>query len=167
MSDDDQLTEEELANAEWNPSPLDERNRAEIRLTVDMLEGIAKHAEEGFPEEVVGLMIGNTENGVTDVTEVRPLENTAPSNRRRRYAVNELEVMKIDRAAGEQGLTLLGFYHSHPNHPAAPSVTDLEQASTVFSYVIQSVTDGQAGEITSWRKTDDENAFYKEEIVKK
>jgi proteasome lid subunit RPN8/RPN11 len=127
------------------------------------------HGEGGYPDEIVGVLIGRemspaTVGEVREVTEARRLENTRLDNRARRYTVDPLALAKIERECDAAGLLVLGFYHSHPDHPAQPSQTDLEWAWPVYSYVIQSIEKGRAGARTSWRLSDDEKSFFEEEI---
>ena len=72
--------------------------------------------------------------------------------------------MKTERRAAELGAELLGFYHSHPDHPARPSQYDLDHAFPTFSYIIVSVRDGTPEDMTSWRLRDDRSAFDPEEL---
>lgn len=125
---------------------------------------IAAHAEEGYPEEIVGIMIG-TDDGVNRrVSELIRVENTREENRERRYTIDPLTLAKIERDTAKRGLSVLGFYHSHPDHPAKPSVTDLDWAWPYYSYIIQSVLQGKADACRSWRLYDDRKEFYEEEI---
>lgn len=73
--------------------------------------------------------------------------------------------MAAEKRATEAGGELLGFYHSHPDHPAQPSQYDLDHAWPVFSYVIVSVREGVAGDMTSWRLREDRSAFDEERLV--
>jgi proteasome lid subunit RPN8/RPN11 len=69
-----------------------------------------------------------------------------------------------ERRAGERGAELLGFYHSHPDHPAKPSQYDLDHAWPFFSYVIVSVRNGVSEDMTSWRLREDRSAFDREDL---
>ena len=70
-----------------------------------------------------------------------------------------------ERRAAERGATLLGFYHSHPDHPARPSRYDLDHAWPVFAYVIVAVEGGEPRALTSWRLRDDRSAFDEEPVI--
>ena len=78
--------------------------------------------------------------------------------------MNPGDYMKAERYADEKGFKLLGIYHSHPNHPAKPSVHDLNQAFPFFSYIIVSVNDGKHDDITSWQ-LDNNGEFQEEKII--
>jgi proteasome lid subunit RPN8/RPN11 len=69
-----------------------------------------------------------------------------------------------EKRAREAGLDLLGFYHSHPDHPARPSQFDLDHAWPSFSYVIVSVMAGEDKLLTSWRLQEDRSAFDEESV---
>ncbi len=73
--------------------------------------------------------------------------------------------MQADCAAREAGLDIVGFYHSHPDHPARPSQFDLDNAWPALVYVIVAVNQGKAGETTAWMLADDRSQFTPEEIV--
>jgi proteasome lid subunit RPN8/RPN11 len=78
--------------------------------------------------------------------------------------VTPRDVLRAERLAGEQGLELLGWYHTHPDHPARPSEFDREHAWPWYSYLILSVTAQAPGAMTSWRLADDRSAYAAESI---
>ena len=89
--------------------------------------------------------------------EVVPVENTweQMDERRRRFLIAPEDFLREERHARAAGWEILGFYHSHPDRPPRPSETDREFAWPGYSYVIQSVRDGLAAEVYSWRLKDD------------
>ena len=99
------------------------------------------HAREAYPEECVGALIGTVAEGgaARTVERLFPIDNRSRADRKRRYLVSPLDYLAAERAADATGQTLLGFYHSHPEHPARPSATDLDLAQPNFVYVIVSV----------------------------
>lgn len=99
------------------------------------------HACGAYPEESVGALIGTVaEGGVARTVErLFAIDNRSRADRKRRYLVSPLDYLAAERAADATGQTLLGFYHSHPEHPARPSATDLDLAQPNFVYVIVSV----------------------------
>jgi len=78
--------------------------------------------------------------------------------------VSDLDYLRVERAADAAGAQLLGFYHSHPDHPARPSQYDLDHALPSFSYIIVSVLAGVAGDMRSWKLRDDRSAFDEEAL---
>jgi proteasome lid subunit RPN8/RPN11 len=100
---------------------------------------IRRHGEETYPHECCGALVGR-EDGVTEVV---ALPNTTEEGPRRRFLVRPSDYREAEKRASELGGELLGFYHSHPDHPARPSQYDLDHAWPTFAYVIVSVL-GQA-----------------------
>jgi proteasome lid subunit RPN8/RPN11 len=133
-----------------------------IRLTSGVDSAIRSHGRETFPHECCGAMLGR--DGV--VREAFALPNTTEEGPRRRFLVRPDDYRVAEKRAREAGLDLLGFYHSHPDHPAKPSQYDLDHAWPSFSYVIVSVMGGEDKQLTSWHLKDDRSAFEEEQITK-
>lgn len=153
-----------MQNDMFEAARAGERPRSTIHIPAALLREIEAHCEAGYPEEVVGVLVGKEEVSDRAVTEIVRLENMRVENRARRYTVDPLALAKIERETYARGLLVLGFYHSHPDHPAEPSATDLEWAWPFYSYIIQSVQKGSAAVKRSWRLADDEKSFTEEEI---
>ena len=132
-----------------------------ISLTSAVDAAIRAHGRETFPHECCGAMLGK--DGV--VTEAFRLPNTTEEGPRRRFLVRPDDYRNAEKRARETGLELLGFYHSHPDHPARPSQYDLDHAWPFFSYVIVSVMTGEDQLLTSWRLKDDRSAFDEEAVA--
>jgi proteasome lid subunit RPN8/RPN11 len=131
-----------------------------LALGPGVLDAIRAHGQETYPHECCGAPIGV--DGI--VREAWPLPNTTDEGPRRRFLVRPVDYRGAEARAREQGAELLGFYHSHPDHPARPSQYDLDHAWPVFSYVIISVTEGRPGDITSWRLAADRSQFEPEAL---
>ena len=131
-----------------------------INLLAAVDEAIRRHGAETYPHECCGALIGR--DGV--VTQTFPLPNTTEEGPRRRFLVRPSDYQQAERQAAALGADLLGFYHSHPDHPAAPSQYDLDHAWPFFSYVIIAVAAGVAGDMTSWRLREDRSAFDQEAL---
>jgi proteasome lid subunit RPN8/RPN11 len=127
------------------------------RLTVtgDVDRAIRRHGEESFPHECCGALVGR--DGAVDA--VVPLPNTTEEGPRRRFLVRPSDYRDAERRATELGAELLGFYHSHPDHPARPSQYDVDHAWPTFAYIIVSVTGGVAADMTVWYLKDDRSTF--------
>lgn len=138
----------------------DRRAGIETRLTPASLEAIRRHGAEAFPHECCGALIAV--GGV--VVEAFRLPNTTMEGAARRFTVGPSDYRAAEARATRLGGGLLGFYHSHPDHPARPSVHDLAQAWPNFSYVIISVNAGVPGDLTSWHLEDDRSAFAQGEL---
>lgn len=122
---------------------------------------IREHGAAAYPHECCGALYGR--DGV--VTATLALPNTTEEGPRRRFLVRPQDYRQAEGRATELGAELLGFYHSHPDHPARPSQYDLDHAWPFFSYVIVSVRNGAPDDMTSWRLRDDRSAFDQEDLV--
>lgn len=131
-----------------------------LRLNPQVHAAIRAHGSETYPNECCGALIGR--DGT--VTETLALPNTTAEGPRRRFMVRPQDYREAEQRAAQAGGELLGFYHSHPDHPARPSQYDLDHAWPFFSYVIVSVRDGVSEDMTSWRLRDDRSGFDQEEL---
>jgi proteasome lid subunit RPN8/RPN11 len=134
-----------------------------IELPTTALETIARHAAETYPDECCGALIGTSADGRSTVHEAEPLDNVTEEGPRRRFRVSARDYMRAESEARARGADLIGFYHSHPDHPARPSQYDLDHAWPNFSYVIIAVDAGTPGDLRSWRLRG-ERAVFEEEI---
>jgi proteasome lid subunit RPN8/RPN11 len=135
-----------------------------IRIPESLLEGIRGHGRESYRDEACGVLYGREEGPDKDVAQVQSLPNSRDGQRHRRFLITPKDYQRAEQKAVERGLTLLGFYHSHPDHPAYPSQYDLEHAFPFFSYVIVSVEGGEPTEVRSFVMKEDRTAFNQEEI---
>ena len=124
-------------------------------------DAIRAHGAEAYPHECCGALIGR--DGV--VSRAVPLPNTTEEGPRRRFLVRPADYREAERRASERDADLIGFYHSHPDHPARPSQYDLDHAWPFFSYVIVSVQNGESRDMTSWRLREDRSAFDQEDLT--
>jgi len=131
-----------------------------IELNEKVDAAIRAHGQETYPNECCGALIGKS--GV--VSETLALPNMTDEGPRTRFRVTPNDYRAAEKRAGEAGAELLGFYHSHPDHPARPSQYDLDHAWPFFSYVIVSVRQGVSGDMTSWRLREDRSVFDQEDL---
>jgi proteasome lid subunit RPN8/RPN11 len=131
-----------------------------VVLTDTVIAAIRDHGRQTYPNECCGALIGRD----GQVTEAFALPNTTEEGPRRRFLVRPGDYRAAEAHATESGADLLGFYHSHPDHPAQPSQYDLDHAWPFFSYVIISVREGEPREVRSWRLRDDRSQFDEEEL---
>jgi len=131
-----------------------------LALQSGIADAIRRHGSETYPNECCGALIGR--DGVGSHTYALP--NTTEEGPRRRFLVRPQDYREAERQASAHGGELLGFYHSHPDHPARPSQYDLDHAWPFFSYVIVSVREGVSGDMTSWRLQEDRSAFDQEDL---
>ncbi|MFY0625649.1 MAG: M67 family metallopeptidase [Reichenbachiella sp.] len=136
-----------------------------IKVENDVLGEMHRHALSDFPNECVGFFYGSITGEEKIVSEYQPLENSKEGDQRRRFEVHPLDYMKAEKYALENNLDLLGIYHSHPLHPAIPSVHDLKQAVPFFSYIIVSVNERTVEDTTSWQLNEENTEFEKEILI--
>ena len=129
------------------------------------VENIHRHAREAYPEECAGAIIGMNTGEMKVVVDVWPAENTHEDERSRRFLIEPLQIKKFEEQADERDMDLLGFYHSHPDHPAVPSEYDREHAWPGWSYVIASVSGEEIEATRSWLLKDDRSGYDEEDIV--
>lgn len=127
---------------------------------------IRQHGEADFPHECCGLLIGRiAPDGSKAVSELMAISNAREEEaKRNRFLITPEELMRGEKHAQSQGLEVIGFYHSHPDHPAIPSQYDLDHAWPIYSYIIVSVLAGRADEFTSWELDVDAGEFRAEDI---
>lgn len=138
-----------------------------IQLEENQRDEIARHAERDYPYECCGLLLGSYEApGLKSIVEIYAISNAREEQaKRNRFLIRPEELLQGEQYAAERGLDVIGFYHSHPDHPAVPSQYDLEHAWPVYSYIVVSVMAGAAGDLRSWEMESDRSTFTEEEIL--
>ena len=131
-----------------------------LTLEVGIAEAIRRHGMETYPNECCGALIG----GDAVVQHVSPLPNTTEEGARRRFLVRPSDYKQAEADAARLNGDLLGFYHSHPDHPARPSQYDLDHAWPFFWYVIVSIQQGEPEKMTVWRLEDDRSQFREAQL---
>ena len=127
---------------------------------------IRQQGELSYPREACGILLGHTIDGCRTVVSTFQAGNTHPEPLRH-YSIDPKQVIAAQKLARNQGLDIVGFYHSHPDHPAHYSQTDLAEAHWLdCSYAIISVEQGKAAQTRSFvlSGSEDEKAFLQEEI---
>ena len=131
-----------------------------LRVDATIDGEIRRHGEETDPHECCGALIG-TANRVTATV---ALPNTTEEGPRRRFMVRPSDYRLAEQKATELGGELLGFYHSHPDHPARPSQYDLDHAWPTFAYIIVAVANGKSAAMTVWYLKEDRSSFEEGEL---
>jgi proteasome lid subunit RPN8/RPN11 len=138
-----------------------------LTITSEVDSAIRRHGQETYPHECCGALVGR--DGA--VTAIVALPNTTEEGPRRRFMVRPSDYQLAERRATALGGELLGFYHSHPDHPAQPSQYDLDHAWPTFAYIIVAVQGGgaalprqsaegaTAGAMTVWYLQEDRSRF--------
>jgi proteasome lid subunit RPN8/RPN11 len=138
-----------------------------IIVNETLIHEIGAHGAETYPHECCGALLGVDNEEFREVRALHKLVNRRDDSPRNRFSVTSDDVRDADRVAQNSGLQVIGWYHSHPDHPALPSEYDREHAWPWYSYIIVSVMEGKPGAIASWRLTDDRKRFEPENISRK
>ena len=128
------------------------------------LQTLGRHAAMSYPDECCGVLIGRSSGDGTVIERVLAVGNERQDSRHNRFLINPETVLAAHKEARALGLDVVGYYHSHPDHPARPSDFDREHAWPGVSYLIVSVKRGQVAEARSWRLADDREQFDEEAI---
>lgn len=131
-------------------------------------DALRNHGEETYPHECCGALLGKPAADGRVVEAIARCGNTRTDSPQNRYHIAPQELVRIQRQARERGLDIVGFYHSHPDHPAQPSSTDLAEAHWIgCSYVITSVQQGRAADTNSFALAgnDEEDKHFEAELV--
>ena len=141
-----------------------------LRISAVLAERIRQHGAETYPHECCGALLGRDVSGEAvpfaprEIVDLFPLINRRDDSPRNRFAIEPLDIIEVDRAAQALGLDVVGWYHSHPDHPAHPSEYDREHAWPWYSYIIVSVNERVPQAMTSWRLQDDRSGYTEESI---
>jgi proteasome lid subunit RPN8/RPN11 len=149
----------------------------EVGISEELAKKIREHGVETYPYECCGALLGRDHSSVgadsggdvqkvpREVLALFPLVNRRDDSPRNRFSVTSEDVRAAEKAAAIQGLEVIGWYHSHPDHPARPSDYDREHAWPWYSYIIVSVHTGVPKDMTSWRLKDDRSGYREEKIA--
>jgi len=139
-----------------------------LQLTTEQQSAIATHGELDYPYECCGLLLGHfASDGAKVCAELFPISNAREEEaKRNRFLIRPEELLRGEQLAAAKGLDIVGFYHSHPDHPAVPSTYDLEHAWPVYSYIVVAIKSGRAEALRSWEMQTDRTRFDEEEILK-
>ena len=139
-----------------------------LRISQSALGELRRHGEETYPNECCGVLVGKLEGEARRVSSVARCANTRSDSPQNRYNIDPKELIRIQRQARERGEDVVGFYHSHPDHPARWSATDLAEAHWIgCSYVSTASEGGVAGRTCSFAlggTGEEDKCFLDEEI---
>ena len=126
-----------------------------LKLSKKDYTALRRHGEETYPHECCGVLLGQMDDdSVRTVTTIARCGNTRTDSPQNRYNIDPRELVHIQREGRERGEDIVGFYHSHPDHPAQWSPTDFAEAHWIgCSYVITSVEKGKAEVTNSFELT--------------
>ncbi len=136
-----------------------------IVLTPAFHKQIEDEGVKAFPNECCGIMYGNDEGGRRIVKELEPVSNEFEAGERyHRFLITPDTLMRAERKAAREGRLVLGFYHSHPDHPARPSEYDREHGWPFYSYVIVSILQRTPAKMTCWLLNEQTEQFDEQSI---
>ena len=134
-----------------------------MKIAQTALEAIQAHGADGYPHEICGIMLGPRGDG--QVTEVRPARNIIVQRARDRYEIDPRDHIRIQREADAMGFDIVGYYHSHPDHPAQASRFDTERAWAGYVYLIVSIQEGKPVDANCFVADKDGGPFHPEPLV--
>jgi proteasome lid subunit RPN8/RPN11 len=131
-----------------------------IHIAAELRQQIFEQLQGTYPNEGGGFLLGKIQADVVTISDVHPITNVYESEEQfHRYAMTPKDWMALEDEADSKGLTLVGYYHSHPDHPAIPSEFDRVHALPNFRYLITSVQTGRAVDFRAWQLSDDRSRF--------
>ncbi len=140
-----------------------------LKIRHNEYTALRQHGEETYPHECCGVLLGSIDGDARIVTSIVRAGNTRVDSPHNRYHIDPKELVRIQREGRERGEDIVGFYHSHPDHPARWSQTDLAEAHWIgCSYVITSVEKGKAAISNSFELAGSDEAdkrFVDEQIA--
>jgi len=136
-----------------------------LHLTASQRDQIQREAISIYPNECCGIIVGIQSGDRRDVSLLQPADNSFDEGEQfHRFSISPKSLIDAERFAAERGELILGFYHSHPDHPAKPSEFDRANAWPFYSYVIISVIDGRPAEMKCWKFDEQSQQFEQHEI---
>jgi proteasome lid subunit RPN8/RPN11 len=139
-----------------------------LTISQALYDQLRTHGEEIYPNECCGIMLGRADGDALTVTQLLRAGNTRTDSAHNRYHIAPQELIAAQREGRKQGLDIVGFYHSHPDHPAQYSITDFEEAHWFgCAYVITAIAHGKATLTNSFLLTgtgEDDKAFVDQPI---
>jgi proteasome lid subunit RPN8/RPN11 len=138
-------------------------------LTPEQEKIVRTDGEKAYPNECCGVLIGEIDNAGVKITKhAQAIINAREgSEQYNRFLITPEDMLRAEKTARSMKLDVIGFYHSHPDHPAVPSDYDKEHALPFYSYIIVAVKQGKAEELTSWELTANRADFVPENISTK
>lgn len=134
-----------------------------LRLPGGLLEEIRRHGESAYPAECCGAMVGRAGAEAKEVLRLAPAVNRRTDDPHR-YLIAPDDLRRLEAAVRAEGLEVVGYYHSHPDHPARPSGFDTEHAWPWYSYLIVRIDHGRAADAASWVLDDERPLMHPESL---
>jgi proteasome lid subunit RPN8/RPN11 len=134
-----------------------------LRLPGALADEIRRHGEAAYPAECCGVLVGRTESGAKEVLRLAPAVNRRTDDPHR-YLIAPDDLRRLEAEVRAAGLEIVGYYHSHPDHPAVPSAFDAEHAWPWYSYLIVQIDRGRGAGMASWVLEDERPLMHPESL---
>jgi proteasome lid subunit RPN8/RPN11 len=134
-----------------------------LRLPGALADEIRRHGEAAYPAECCGAMVGRVEGAAKEVLRLSPAVNRRTDDPHR-YLIAPDDLRQLEREVREAGQEIVGYYHSHPDHPARPSAFDAEHAWPWYSYLIVRIDRGRGADMASWVLDDERPLMHPESL---
>lgn len=134
-----------------------------LRLPEGLLDEIRRHGESAYPAECCGVLAGRSGSGSKEVVRLAPAVNRRTDDPHR-YLIAPDDLRRLEAELRVEGLEVVGYYHSHPDHPAAPSGYDTAHAWPWYSYLIVRIEQGRAQEAASYTLDDERPLMHPESL---
>ena len=134
-----------------------------LRLPGALADEIRRHGEAAYPAECCGAMVGRVDHAAKEVLRLSPAVNRRTDDPHR-YLIAPDDLRQLEREVREAGQEIVGYYHSHPDHPARPSAFDAEHAWPWYSYLIVRIDRGRGAEMASWVLDDERPLMHPESL---
>ena len=138
-----------------------------LQIAPEVVEEIVQHGRQVYPAECCGILVGTT-GAEKRVVRAHPARNLHKEMSRDRYEIDPLDFWKADKTSRENslpGVEVIGFYHSHPDHPPHPSPVDRELAWPGYTYLIFSLVSGNTGYFKAWVLEESGTDFEEERVL--
>ena len=138
----------------------------DLVLPSELARAIEREGSAAYPNECCGIMYGRDVGSERRVERLEAVINSFVAEEQyHRFSIDPKELMRAEKSAAAAGQLVLGFYHSHPDHPARPSETDRQAAWPFYSYVIVSIGKGEPLDMTCWVLDEATERFERQDIV--
>jgi proteasome lid subunit RPN8/RPN11 len=139
---------------------------AELHLPAELARQIEREGAKAYPNECCGILYGRdgAEGRVVEALEA-VANDFDEAEKYHRFSISPKQLMNAEKTAADAGRLVLGFYHSHPDHPARPSEYDRQHAWPFYSYIIVSIAKGEAVDMTSWLLNETTETFTRQDII--
>jgi proteasome lid subunit RPN8/RPN11 len=134
-----------------------------LRLPGALADEIRRHGEAAYPGECCGAMVGRVDGAAKEVLRLSPAVNRR-TDYPHRYLIDPDDLRRLEREVREAGQEIVGYYHSHPDHPARPSAFDAEHAWPWYSYLIVRIDRGRGADMASWVLDDERPRMQPESL---